>query len=73
MATPDSHSKDQPAIDSDETSQNDNGKTKSVFKNSRFWNPWDTWIEDEPFFSSAIKMMLRDRNNARIPSQAVSC
>lgn len=64
MASPDN-----PA---DQGSTKDTQVTKSVFRDGRFWNPWDTWDEKESMMSSGFKMLMTEKNNSNIPSQAVS-
>ena len=55
------------------TTDNSNSEiTRSVYRNGRFWNPWDTWQEDESMLRSGFKAIFKEKNNSRIPSQAVS-
>ncbi len=48
------------------------GVTRSVYKNGRFWNPWDTLSEPPSGISSIFKFMFSEKNNSNIPSQRVS-
>ena len=54
------------------TEKSNSEVTRSVFRNGRFWNPWDTWQEDESILKGGFKAIFKEKNNSRIPSQAVS-
>lgn len=41
--------------------------THSIFKNGRYYNPWDTW--EDPSFTKLLKWVATDRNKRNIPSQ----
>ena len=65
-----------PDLQGQDDSVQGNQVTKSIFRNGRFWNPWETWTEpgDRSGGSTfgTLWKFWREKDNSNIPSQRVS-